>query len=206
MFGRISRLWNDNVHMIMLIVGLAILLLCFCLADRSKHIESKAVTILYKGKIFKPWQFFIASMAQNMLLPPSVKGRSMIAERRKVHGKSTNKNEEHCREIIERLTNRKFVSIRPNFLKNPETNRNLELDMYCEDMKVAFEYNGVQHYHFIPGGFFHPNGEADFIKQQKRDRFKAKRCKEHGITLFVIPYTVKRDQHEEFIKKCLRSL
>ena len=64
-----------------------------------------------------------------------------------------NKNEEQCREILQRLTGKKFNSVRPDFLKNPETNRNLELDMYCEEMNVAFEYNGCQHYHFIPGGF-----------------------------------------------------
>lgn len=205
MLKTITRLWNDNVHMLMLISGFTILLVCFCLADRTTRVESKDVTILYKGKIFKPWQFFIASMTQNMLVPESVKGRSMLKYRRE-QGKSRNKNEEHCREIVERLTNHKFRSVRPNFLKNPETNRNLELDMYCEELKVAFEYNGVQHYHFIPGGYFHPNGEEDFLKQQKRDRFKARKCKENGITLFVIPYTVKREDHEEFIKKCLRSL
>jgi len=205
MLRYINRLWNDYVHILMLISGIIILLVCCFLTDRTKQVDSKDVTILYKGKIFKPWQFFIASMTQNMLVPPSVKGNS-LSKFRAENGKSRNKNEEHCREIVERLTNRTFKSVRPSFLRNPETNRNLELDMYCEELKVAFEYNGVQHYHFIPGGFFHPNGEQDFLKQQKRDRFKARKCKEHGITLFTIPYTVKREDHEEYIKKCLRSL
>lgn len=57
-------------------------------------------------------------------------------------GKRSRKGEKRTREIIERITGRKFPSVRPNFLKNPKTGRNLELDMYNDSLKLAIEYNG----------------------------------------------------------------
>jgi len=205
MLHYLNNLWAENQHIAMLIVGIGILVLCLIFADRTKHVKATPVIIRYRGKMFKPWQFFIASMSRNLLQPPSIHRKSSVRNANGPHAR--NKNEEQCREILQRLTGKKFNSVRPDFLKNPETNRNLELDMYCEEMNVAFEYNGCQHYHFIPGGFFHPRGEIDFKNQQKRDRFKEIKCKEAGIKLFVVPYTIKGvEAKEEFIRKCLRSL
>ena len=78
-----------------------------------------------------------------------------------------------------------FPSIRPDFLKNPNTGYNLELDGYCENLKLAFEYQGVQHYKFIP--YWHKTREI-FEEQQERDEMKYKMCVKNGITLILIPY------------------
>lgn len=106
--------------------------------------------------------------------------------------------EDRCREILERKYNAKFPTKRPNFLKNPKTNRNLELDGYNEDLKIAFEYNGEQHYTFP--NTFHKT-EEDFQKQVANDKFKAKKCKELGIHLIEIPYTVGVHDLESFINQ-----
>ena len=79
------------------------------------------------------------------------------------------------------------TNIRPNFLKNPETGRNLELDMYDQITKIAIEYNGQQHYKYLPK--FHKD-ENEFYKQVKRDELKMKLCQENGINLISIPYTI----------------
>ena len=42
-----------------------------------------------------------------------------------------------------------FSPIRPNFLVDPQTNYKLELDGYNEELNIAFEYNGIQHYKFV---------------------------------------------------------
>ena len=63
----------------------------------------------------------------------------------------------------------------------------LELDIYIPELKLAFEYNGEQHYVFTD--FFHT--EEDFEAQKYRDRCKKRICKLKGITLIRIKYDEK---------------
>jgi|SRR6185437_15717801 len=70
---------------------------------------------------------------------------------------------------------------------NPKTGARLELDLYSEELKLACEINGRQHYEYIPK--FHPNGEKDFKAQQYRDKAKRKNCKDRGIQLNTTPDT-----------------
>ena len=97
--------------------------------------------------------------------------------------------EEECRKIFEDIFfPHAFPSTRPNFLKNPRTNRCLELDGYNEKLSLAFEYNGYQHYIFP--NCFHTSKEQ-FEAQVWRDKFKTNLCKKHNIRLITIPYTVR---------------
>lgn len=50
--------------------------------------------------------------------------------------------------IFEYLFDKKFSKIRPEWLRNDEGNL-LELDGYNDELKLAFEYNGIQHYEHI---------------------------------------------------------
>lgn len=83
------------------------------------------------------------------------------------------------------------VGYRPDILKNPNTGRNLEIDAYCESIRVGIEYNGIQHYtHPNP---FHPDtpeGKKKFDEGIERDKIKHELCKKHNITLIEIPYWV----------------
>ena len=113
---------------------------------------------------------------------------------------SKSRSEKLTREIFERIMGCDFSSIRPHFLKNPKTGYNLELDGYNENLKLAFEYNGIQHYKFHKP--FHKN-EDDFKKRREHDEFKYKRCIEMGITLISVPYKFScynPDELEIFIK------
>ena len=61
--------------------------------------------------------------------------------------------EEKCRKIFQELFKKEFRSVRPDWLKNPWTYQNLELDGYNPDVitnGLAFEYDGVQHSRFTP--------------------------------------------------------
>lgn len=98
------------------------------------------------------------------------------------------KNEQMCREIFESLLQVKFVKSRPTFLNG------LELDGYNSELKLAFEYNGEQHYMEI--NHFHRKDNA-FEKQKQKDKQKIELCKQHNIQLIIIPYNVKNK--EEFI-------
>jgi hypothetical protein len=95
------------------------------------------------------------------------------------------RSEKLTRKIFERIMGCKFPNVRPDFLKNPESGCNLELDGYNETLKLAFEYNGIQHYKFHKR--FHKT-EDNFKKQREHDEFKYKRCIEMGITLISVPY------------------
>lgn len=92
-----------------------------------------------------------------------------------------------CKVFEEYLERRVLVNIRPDFMKNPKTKRNLELDMYDPETKVAIEYNGAQHYKYEPA--FHSN-EGDVNVQLERDKLKVELCQKNGINLIVVPYTV----------------
>ena len=75
-----------------------------------------------------------------------------------------------------------FQACFPHFLDG------LQLDGYCPELRLAFEYQGEQHYD--SNHFFHSRDPTSFRKQQERDEAKAKRCQETGIRLVIVPYFV----------------
>jgi hypothetical protein len=116
---------------------------------------------------------------------------------------SKSRSEKLTRSIFEELTGLFFPSIRPDFLKNSETNKNLELDGYCDDLKLAFEYQGIQHYEYLE--HFHKTQE-EFINRQNLDRLKLKLCKDHEISVILIPHTLNYQNESDlrtFIKDSL---
>ena len=113
----------------------------------------------------------------------------------KVKGES--KGETLCRDIARRVFGKEFIKIRPNFLKNAVTGANLELDIYNEELKLGIEFNGEQHYKYIP--FFHKNYEA-FLNQRYRDEIKKMLCKQNGIHLIEIRFDVTPQNIETIIR------
>ena len=116
--------------------------------------------------------------------------------------KGVYKNEEKCREVIQSIYNAPFKKIRPDFLKNPKTGRKLELDMYNDNLKIALEYNGIQHRTYAP--YFHKS-QNDYYDQVDRDKLKERLCKENGVLLIVVPDTVRYNEIESFIRSELKK-
>ena len=54
------------------------------------------------------------------------------------------------------------------------------LDFYIENLNIAIEYQGIQH--FQPIDFF--GGKEKYLYQKQNDIFKFEKCKEHNIKLF----------------------
>ena len=79
-----------------------------------------------------------------------------------------------------------------NWLRNPETNRNLELDFYFPEIKLAIEYDGIQHFKSCRfGGSSIENAQEAFESTKERDKLKNKLISEHpeDIKYFIrIPY------------------
>jgi len=110
-------------------------------------------------------------------------------------------NENRCKVIFESLFECQFNKCRPKWLRNPKTNRTLELDGYNEDLKLAFEYDGEFHYKKSKSKNY---TSKKVLAQQERDRIKDKICKEQSIILIRIPYTIKKENYQEYIiKECI---
>ena len=110
------------------------------------------------------------------------------------------KNENICKCIFESLFECKFNKCRPKWLKNPKTNRTLELDGYNEELGIAFEYDGEFHYKRAKAKNY---TSKKVLNQQERDRIKDKLCKENNIKLIRIPYTIKKEDYQDhIIKQC----
>ena len=117
------------------------------------------------------------------------------------------RGETACRKYLEMRFNKPFDKIRPDFLRNPVTSGgkngdyNLELDCFNPELKLALEYNGIQHYKYVP--YFHRSKET-FHNQKYRDEIKKYKCRENGIDLIEVPYDVK--DTDTFIETELRKL
>jgi len=98
------------------------------------------------------------------------------------------------RNILEKIFDKKFPNQRPQFLVNPSTGYPLELDCYNQELDLAVEVNGRQHYEYDP--FFHRD-YSEFDEQRYRDEVKNVLCKKYGIKLLTIPYDI--DDIESYI-------
>lgn len=125
--------------------------------------------------------------------------------RRRRGGGGESKGEVECRRVMQKLFDKPFYKTRPRFLNNPVTfgTNNLELDCYNEELKIAVEYDGAQHYKYIP--YFHKTYEA-FLNQRYRDYMKEQMCKENNIRLIRVPYTVKIDKIESYLTDKLEQM
>ena len=96
--------------------------------------------------------------------------------------------ERYCIEFLHLLfPGYTFVKQKHGWIRNPKTNYPLELDGYCEELMIAIEYNGIQHY--VWPNFYHSKVE-DFFSQRDRDLIKEDICRERNVCLIRIPYTV----------------
>ncbi len=125
--------------------------------------------------------------------PPNANVRKVI---------KCSKGEAECRRCLEEMFGLPFSRVRPAFLKNPETSRKLELDCYNESLKLAVEYNGIQHYMY-PN--FTGQSYEKFLAQLRRDTFKVEECDRRGVYLITVPYTVKIGDIYSYIRDRMPS-
>ena len=192
-FTKISEYWNKKGWLIILIGVIIFFFLYYIFFSKDKQ----------NGTYSKNETFYIPPS------PPSSKKSSKYSSKFN-HVPSNNnrapkqsRGEKKCREVLQKLFNKPFPNCRPDFMFNSVTGENLELDMFDYDLKLALEYNGQQHYKYIP--FMHGNTKEKFYAQQYRDRMKRDACKKLKINLIEVPYTVKEHDIEDFIKKELHQ-
>lgn len=112
-------------------------------------------------------------------------------------------SEQICRGFFERIFKAKFPKLRPNWLINSFSRGQMHLDGYNKNLKLAFEFNGPQHYLLYPK--YHKCIE-DFTAQQERDKIKSELCKKNCVILITVPYTLDYDEFQKYIIKEYRRL
>ena len=109
--------------------------------------------------------------------------------------------ENAVRLLLEHLIGEPFTKARPSWLVNSDGNQ-MELDGYNEELGLAFEFQGEQHFYFVP--FFHRT-EAAFHKRLQDDKLKKELCKIRDITLICPDYSIDTDDLEPFLRSELRK-
>jgi len=100
------------------------------------------------------------------------------------------KSEEIARTTFEQIFQLEFKKVRPKWLKNSR-NRQMEIDGFCKELNIGFEYQGIQHF----GKQFYGTSLEQRISD---DQLKAKLCEENGVRLFILDY---RMEYSDFPKE-----
>jgi hypothetical protein len=99
------------------------------------------------------------------------------------------KSEELVRTVMEQVFQSEFKRIRPNWLKNDRSS-SMELDGYSEQLKIAFEYQGRQHYEVLKFLV-----DQDLIRIKLNDKLKSDICRKLNVNLFIFTY---KDDYRNF--------
>lgn len=187
---------------VLIVLGLSIVL--YTLFENSNYkIRSENIDTLKKytsDYVHK----YVPMLRQEPQIPTNSELLALLQSSSKDKRSTTeSKGEAECRRVLEKIFQKKFVKARPQFLNNDITEQNLELDCYCPELQLACEYQGQAHYNYIP--HFHKNPEA-FKNQKYRDYMKQQKCKENGVTLLEVPYTVPLKDIEHYIVSQLQRV
>ncbi|WP_286230583.1 zinc-ribbon domain-containing protein [Neobacillus mesonae] len=107
------------------------------------------------------------------------------------------RGEEKTRYLLKQLLDHEFKKTRKVL------ERGLELDGYNQELNIAFEFRGIQHYEYVP--YFHKTKKR-FRELMKRNRDKQDLCEQKKIKLLIIPYWIEEESDEHlirFVKDCL---
>lgn len=187
---------------------------------RHPSYYSKIIQVVEEGerRLFSPTQTFgsitcyLLAKYENdrpldittMVFLLVTKRRNTLFEKMKLPDADRRYNESRgeaiTRETLEDIYGVPFISCRPDFMLNTETGETMELDCYNDELKLAAEYNGVQHYEW-PN--YTKQSKKHFIRQVRRDQLKKDICDQYGIYLISIPYNVELERIPEFVRHWL---
>lgn len=94
-----------------------------------------------------------------------------------------------------------------NWLRNPQTNYNLEADIYIPSLNIIIEYDGIQHFKSVECF----GGEGSFKKRQELDKIKNELIQQHIASggediKYFIRFSYKEPLTEQYIKQKINNI
>jgi hypothetical protein len=201
-FQRIGSYWNKHGLQLLVILTILFFLIYWLFFTRHKDKGSYSTTYYYDPKTSKiSVKITPEKNWETNSITRSVSSSSSNKSKRVTQ---TSRGETICKNYLEYVFERPFQKCRPPFLYNTVTNDILELDMYNPELNLACEYNGRQHYEYVP--FLHGNNRANFQNQMYRDKEKKILCRKNGVRLITVPYTIPHEKIPAFLKDEIRRL
>lgn len=110
---------------------------------------------------------------------------AMVYPEHQFQSTKLNATQKHLFDIVEKYFHgqKVLMEARPKELKFQGSKWPLQLDIYLPDLRLAFEYQGEQHFRVNQ---MYKRQQLDV--QQQKDEEKRKICKENNITLIEVPY------------------
>ena len=110
--------------------------------------------------------------------------------------------EEYIRDILSDIHGKPFTKTRSlTWLKDDTTGNLLELDGYNEELKMAFEYQGEQHYNLT---YYNQYDSVKLLDIQRKDALKIKLCNENGVKLIIVSCDMLLLKYKEYLTaECL---
>lgn len=192
-FLNLQKWWNQNGYTFIFLFGFFFIVIVYLLWNRNEPSGGTA------GYTIKDALSFIFNPSPEPVITPITPMTMIPAPTSK-----RSKGETVCKEFLEFLYKKPFDTIRPSFLTNPVTGHALELDLFNQELRIAVEYNGSQHYHF--NDHMHQKSKDKFHNQQYRDYMKRQLCAQHNIHLIIVPYTIKNEDIPSFLYKKLQEM
>jgi len=194
MFHFINKWWNKNAWKILLFGGLLVIIILWIFYASNENQSSSTNLNDAFNIIMSPSESTPSPRSRKF---PSTYNSPSSSE------KKTSRGENICKRVMEELTGKPFNNVRPKWLINPVTQQPLELDCYNEELRIAVEYNGKQHYEY--NKFMHQNSKDKFYNQQYRDLIKQDLCKKNNVLLITVPYNIPPDKIKGFLMKELKK-
>lgn len=194
-----KNFWNDYGWYILVSVSILIIFVLWLTNDNKKGTVTKLSNIIIPKKVMK--NINNSKNLYNLLSNQYVQPNQPNPISQQSNYSKDSKGEIECRRVVESIFKKPFIKVRPDFLRNVN-GQNLELDIFNQELRIAVEYNGRQHYEYIP--FFHRTRDS-FNNQKQRDFIKRLLCEKNNITLIEVPYTVKLENIEDYITSELEN-
>jgi hypothetical protein len=147
----------------------------------AKTFGGECLSDAYKG-VFEPLFWRCANGHEFQRQPALLTKSNPLKRTWCPYCSGVNHSENMCRAVVEAAYGATFANVYPgDWLRNVR-GRKMQLDGYCADLKLAFEYHGQQHFEVVD--IF--NDEESLETRQMDDATKVALCREHGIGLVVI--------------------